>query len=432
MSPPSTDARPEASAGSIGFPDDVSTRASTFGRGGGWLLLAALIAAFNLRLGIAAPGPVIDTIRADTGMSSGLAGVLITIPFVCMSVFAFAGPPLIRRSSPYRVILLSLVLIGVGTVVRAAAPTPALLIAATVPIGMGIALTGGTLPVVVKQHFVRHSGAVTGAYVSALSLGVAAIAIAIVPLADAIGGWRPAFAISAAPALIAIAMWVAVNHRTGAGNPQPVVGGERLVPPAARRPGRVELLAAASFGLQSMCYSGLVGWVAAIYIEVGWSPGTAALTTASLGLFVIPGSLILPSLSQGRDRRPWLAATLVVMAVGVLGVALAPDAAAVVWLLAFGIGGGAAFALQLALPIDLRDSTDDIARLTAWMLGLGYLLSALAPILVGMLRDVTGDFVVPMTLLGSLALVGVLVAFRLPPPLRHPPEAAASARVPPP
>ena len=396
-------------------------------------MLAALIAAFNLRLGIAAPGPVIDTIRADTGMSSGLAGVLITIPFVCMSVFAFAGPPLIRRSSPYRVILVSLVLIGAGTIARAAAPTPALLIAATVPIGMGIALTGGTLPVVVKQHFLRHSGAVTGAYVSALSLGVAVIAITIVPLADAVGGWRPAFAISAAPALISIAMWVAVNHRTGTrGNPQPVVGGDRIAPPAARRPGRVELLAAASFGLQSMCYAGLVGWVAAIYIEAGWSPGTAALTTASLGLFVIPGSLIFPSLSQGRDRRPWLAATLVVMAVGVLGVALAPDTAAVVWLLAFGIGGGAAFALQLALPIDLRESPDGIARLTAWMLGLGYLLSAVAPILVGTLRDATGDFVVPMTVLGSLALVGVVVAFRLPPPLRHPPEAAASARVPPP
>jgi CP family cyanate transporter-like MFS transporter len=360
--------------------------------------------------------------------------VLITIPFVCMSVFAFAGPPLIRRSSPFGVILLSLLLIAAGTLVRAAAPTPALLIAATIPIGMGIALAGGTLPVVVKQHFHRHSGAVTGAYVSALSLGVGAIAVTIVPLAEAVGGWRPAFAISAAPALLAVAMWIAVNRgMKEAGKADPAIAEEQLSPPpAALRPGRVELLAGASFGLQSMCYAGLVGWVAAIYIESGWSPESAALTTASLGLFVIPGSLLFPSLSQGRDRRPWLAGTLVVMAVGVLGVALAPDAAAVLWLLAFGIGGGAAFALQLALPIDLRESPDGIARLTAWMLGLGYVLSAAAPIVVGILRDLTGDFVLPMTLLGSLALLGVVVAFRLPPPLRHPPEAVASTRVAPP
>lgn len=384
-----------------------------------WLLLAVLVAALNLRLGIAAPGPVIDTIRADTGMSSSLAGMLITIPFVCMSVFAFAGPRLIRRSSTYGVILLALVLIGVGTLTRAVAPTPLLLIAATIPIGMGIALAGVALPVVVKLHFRSHSGAVTGAYVSSLSVGVAVIAVSIGPLAEAVGGWRPAFAISAVPVLAALAIWVAVNRRIvqggGLGAETPAI---QL--PSSRggwRPDRVELLAAASFGLQSMCYAGLVGWVAALYLDEGWSESSAALTTATLGLFVIPGSLIFPSLSQGRDRRPWIAATVAIMAVGVLGIGLAPEAAPVVWLLAFGIGGGGAFALQLALPIDLRATPEGVARLTSWMLGLGYLLPAAAPILVGMLRDLTGGFAVPMTLLGVLALIGVVVALVLPRPL---------------
>lgn len=396
-----------------------------------WLLLAALIAAFNLRLGIAAPGPIIDTIRADTGMSSSLAGVLITIPFACMGVFAFAGPPLIRRSSPYRIILLSLVLIAVGTLARALAPTPALLIAATVPIGMGIALAAGTLPLVVKQHFFRHSGAVTGAYVSSLSLGVLAIAVAIDPLADAVGGWRPAFAISAAPALIAIVIWVAVNRAIGAlERPQSLVQREELPPrPTTLRPGRVELLAAAAFGLQSMCYAGMVGWVAVIYLEAGWSPAAAGLTTASLGLFVIPGSLIFPSLSQGRDRRVWIAGSMAVMALGLFGIALAPEAAPALWLAAFGIGGGASFALQLALPIDVRATPDGIARLLAWMLGLGYLVSATGPVLVGMLRDATGGFVVPMTVLASLGLIGVIVALRLPKPLAHVSKSAPPAPV---
>jgi CP family cyanate transporter-like MFS transporter len=183
------------------------------------------------------------------------------------------------------------------------------------------------------------------------------------------------------------------------------------------RPGRAEVLAAASFGLQSMCYAGLVGWVVVLYIGVGWSPAAAALTAASLGIFVIPGSLIFPSLSQGRDRRPWIAGSVAVMIVGVFGIALAPGAAAWVWLAAFGVGGGAAFALQLAFPIDVRASALGVARLTAWMLGLGYVLSAAAPIMVGVLRDATGGFVVPLTVLGSLATIGVVIAFLLPPPL---------------
>jgi CP family cyanate transporter-like MFS transporter len=406
-----------------------------------WLLVAVLVAALNLRLGIASPGPVMETIRADTGMSSGLAGVLITIPFACMSAFAFAGPPLIRRSSPHGVILLALVLIGGGTLARAVAPTPLLLIAATIPIGMGISLAGVALPVVVKQHFQHHSGAVTAAYVSSFSIGVAVIASTIDPLADAVGGWREAFAISAVPALIAAVVWAAAMRAVGrseavraselepAGAPLAggaVAAGAPLARDAAasgatfdrgRLPDRVELTAAASFGLQSMCYAGLVGWIAALYVDAGWSERTAALATASLGLFVIPGSLLFARLSQGRDRRPWLAVTIAVMAVGMFGIALAPEAAPVAWLVAFGFGGGAALALQLALPIDLRASADGVARLTAWMLGLGYIFSAVSPTLVGVLRDATGGFTVPMTVLAVLSLLGIVAAFLLPPPL---------------
>jgi MFS transporter, CP family, cyanate transporter len=384
-----------------------------------WLLVAVLVAALNLRLGVAAPGPVMETIRADTGMSSGLAGVLITIPFACMSAFAFAGPPLIRRSSPHGVILLALLLIGGGTLARAVAPTPLLLIAATVPIGMGISLAGVALPVVVRQHFQRHSGAVTAAYVSSFSIGVAAIASTIDPLADALGGWREAFAISAVPALIAAVVWAMAMRAV---KRSAVAAPDELEPPATlavrgRLPDRVELTAAASFGLQSMCYAGLVGWIAALYVEAGWSERTAALATASLGVFVIPGSLLLARLSQGRDRRPWLAGAIAVMALGLFGIALAPDAAPLLCLVAFGGVGGSALALQLAIPIDLRASADEVAQLTAWMLGLGYMLSAISPTLVGVLRDATGGFTVPVTGLAVLSLLGIAAAFLLPPPL---------------
>ena len=270
----------------------------------------------------------------------------------------------------------------------------------------------------------------TAAYVSSFSIGVAVIASSIDPLADAVGGWREAFAISAIPALIAAVVWAVAMRALGR---SPAAQASEPEPPAAtlagrsrRLPDRVELTAAASFGLQSMCYAGLVGWIAALYVEVGWSERTAALATASLGLFVIPPSLLFTRLSQGRDRRPWLAATIAVMAVGLIGIGVAPDAAPVVWLVAVGGGGGAAVALQLALPIDLRASSDGVARLTAWMLGLGYLLSAISPTAVGILRDVTGGFTVPITGLGLLSLLGIVAAFMLPPPLSsrpaEPPE----------
>jgi CP family cyanate transporter-like MFS transporter len=394
------------------------------------LLIAFLVASFNLRLGIASPGPLIDEIRLDTGMSSGVAGILITIPFICMSVFAFAGPPLIRRAASYGVVLFSLAMIALGTLARAGAPTPITLIAATIPIGLGIALAGVALPVVVKQHFVTRSGAVTGGYVAATSLGVLVIGLGIVPLADAVGGWRPAFAITAVPAFLAIALWVVVHNRETVAQPDPEPPEDLDAAIPSRLPDRDDLLAGLSFGLQSVGFGSMVGWSAAIYVDAGWSDAAAALTVASIGLFVIPGGLLFPSISQGQDRRPWIAGTVVLMSVGVLGVALAPTAAWWLWLPAFGIGAGGTFALQLALPIDVRASAAGVARLTAWMLGLGYLLTAFAPILVGALRDVTGGFEIPMTLIGAAALCGAAVAFMLPAPLWRAARPAAPEALP--
>ncbi len=390
----------------------------------GLLLAATLVVSFNLRLGLVAPGPVIDSIRLDTAMSSAVAGLLITIPFLCMSAFAFAGPPLLRRVSPYWVVLLSLALVGGGTLARAAAPDAALVLATTVPIGAGIAIMGVSLPVIVKQHFARWSGSVTGAYVSAMSIGVIALGVFLIPLADAVGGWREAFAIMAVPALLGIVMWTAVHRSASmpAGTNRRLVAEPDVRSISAIRPGRDEFFTAASFGLQSMTYAGLAAWIVALYVDLGWSAGTAALMVAAMGAFVIPASLIVPSLSQGRDRRPWIAVSIAVMCGGLFGIALAPEAAPWLWIAAFGLGGGSAFALQLAFPIDVRPTALGVARMTAWMLGLGYLLSAVTPIAIGALRDLTGEFIVPMTLLAGLASIGVVIAFLLPPPLPREPD----------
>jgi len=95
--------------------------------------------------------------------------------------------------------------------------------------------------------------------------------------------------------------------------------------------------------------------------------------------------------------------------VGMMGLAFAPLAAPWVWLVAFSVGAGALFPLSLTLPIDLRNDAVAVTQLTAWMLGLGYFLSALGPVIVGALRDLTGGFTVAIAVVGALgALSGLL------------------------
>jgi MFS transporter, CP family, cyanate transporter len=368
-------------------------------------LVSILAAALTLRTAILVVGPVIEDIRAETGMSSAAAGLLGTIPFLCMGVFAFAGVPLVQRLGNHRVVALGLVLLALGGLLRAAMPTGELLIAATIPLGMGIAVAGLALPGVVNEHFPQRAGAITGAYVAALSVGGAAAALATVPLADALGSWRWAFAIITVPTLAALPVWLMTPHHGGRPTAPPRVRTRR----PALRPPRLGLILAGVFGFQSMCFAAMVSWVAAVYIDAGWSNQAASAATAAIPLTTIPAALVIPALSDGRDRRWSLVGSAIVMTVGMMGLAFAPLAAPWAWLVAFGVGAGALFPLSLTLPIDLRDDAVAVTQLTAWMLGLGYFLSALGPVIVGALRDLTGGFTAAIAVVGALgALSGLL------------------------
>lgn len=381
-------------------------------------LVAIVAAAFNLRIGVTQVGPLIDQVRSQTGMSATVAGAMASIPFACMGAFAFVGVPLVRWLGARRLIAASLALLVVGTVARAVMPTAALIVAATFPVGIAIALAGLALPGVVKLHFPRRTGAAMGAYVAALSVGASLTALAMVPLASALHGWRGAFAVTALPTLLSIPAWLLLPRTRLAAEPavQTAIGPalEGASGPTRSRsrlvPSSRSLLLAAVFGLQSLCFSAVTSWIAALYHQNGWSEGAAGLTTALVSILIIPGALVIPALSDRGSRRIWLLGCAVAMAVGLFGLAFAPKAAPLLWIVTFAIGDGALFPLTLTLPQDLASDERTRTHLTAWMLGLGYALSAAGPLLVGGLHDLTGGFVLPMALLAGIGCVEAVVA----------------------
>jgi CP family cyanate transporter-like MFS transporter len=185
-------------------------------------------------------------------------------------------------------------------------------------------------------------------------------------------------------------------------------------------------LLAAIFGMQSMVFTGMIAWIAALYIEAGWSPAQAAITTAAIPALTIPVALTVPRLSDGRDRRLWILAAGLIMAVGTLGVGLTPTSLPVLWLLLLGVGSGALFPLTLSLPLDLRSTPAAVTDLSAWMLGLGYFLSATSPLIIGALRDATGSFELPVGGVLTAASLGCGLLVLALPRARGPAVAAAA------
>ena len=73
------------------------------------------------------------------------------------------------------------------------------------------------------------------------------------------------------------------------------------------------------------------------------------------------------------------------------------------WAVVLGLSLGAIFPLVLTLPVDVADSPGDVGATAALMLLGGYVLSSIGPVLLGAVRDATGDFGTSLWVLAVLA-----------------------------
>ncbi|SEH00452.1 MFS transporter, CP family, cyanate transporter [Nonomuraea solani] len=84
---------------------------------------------------------------------------------------------------------------------------------------------------------------------------------------------------------------------------------------------------------------------------------------------------------------------------------------------------GGLFTLVLTLPVVISRDAAEAGRVSAMAFFVGYACAALAPVLVGALRDTTGGFGPAFILLGLLALATLAPIARL-----HAPTSSANLR----
>src|SRR5438552_7405001 len=156
----------------------------------GPLLVALFLAALTLRPQLVGVGPLLPAIQDDLGVSHAVAGLLGTIPVLCMGVFAPPAPYLVARSGSRLAVAGAVLAIGTFGVVRAVFPGAAGVVLLTIPVGIGMGLAGAMLPVAVKERFADRPGFATGVYTAGMTVGSALAAAVAVPLAQLGNGWR--------------------------------------------------------------------------------------------------------------------------------------------------------------------------------------------------------------------------------------------------
>jgi MFS transporter, CP family, cyanate transporter len=354
-----------------------------------------VLLALNLRIAVGEIPPVLrDLPLGDFGRS-----LLVTIPVVCFSLAAFAGPPLSARLGEERVLLAMCAALCVGLALRPWWPNFSLF-AGTILCGLAVAVMNVMMPSVLRRRFPKHMGQMTAAYTMALSIGAALAAGFTVPLVSALGGSVAlALAIWAVPAAVAFGLWLPQLRWP---RPGTRAAGADIGLLWDLRAWQITLF----FGLQSALYYTLLSWLPTIYRDRGASPVTAGAVLGVVSAVGILGNFAAPLLAQRiGNARLVVLGTSALTAIGLAGVLFVPTELSPVWATLLGIGTGGTFSLTLLLMASRALDTVIAARLSGMAQGIGYMIAALGPLVAGMLHALSGGWALPI-----IVTIGVCVA----------------------
>ena len=373
------------------------------------LLVSALaLTGLSMRTAVTSVGAVLDDLQAGLHTTSGIAGVITTLPVICFAVIGALAPKLSFRFGAHQLLVVSLVVMTLGLLGRVLVSSVWAFIVLSV-----LALTGGAisnvlLPSLVKQHFPDEIGRMTAVYTTALAVGTTAAAGLTVPIGDLGNRWRVGLGSWALLSAVAVLPWL------------PTVRADRPDPTAATRlslrrmsHSRTAWVLAVFFAFQSFQAYIAFGWFAKFMHAHGVASGTAGAMVAVLSALGIPISIIVPNIAQSRHRLA-IHVLSAFYVVAYTGLAVAPVGGAWVWMVLAGIGSGT-FPLALTM-IGLHARTPETTgALSAFMQSIGYAIAGTGPLLFGVLYGATNSWALPLALLFvalAVSWVTALVASR--------------------
>jgi len=372
------------------------------------LLLALVVAAVNLRPGITSLAPLIERIAQELSLSRGFISLTTALPVLCMGLLAPLAPRLAVRLGLERTITLCLGAIAVALTLRLVGHSSTMLVGSAVLLGAAIAIAGPLLSGFIKRHFAGRMGQVLAWYSLSMAVGGAIGVVLTMPVAQLFGDdWSYGLAVWALPAILAVVIWCLLPKQ----HAEPL-SAEDASAGLPWREGRAWLISA-YFALQAGLFYAVATWTVARYQEAGLSAMHSNTLFSLAMLMGLPSSFVLPMLVQRMNRYLLMVACGSLTLVSLSMITFVPTFIPEFWALTLGFGMSGSFALSLLLPIYEAGSPMAVSRWTAMMLGSGYSVACLSPVLSGLARDLSGTYQVPFMVLTGMAVVMVLLAWSM-------------------
>ncbi len=394
------------------------------GSSGALLVVAVLVIAANMRITISGVGPLLTQIGDDTGYPVTTLGALTSVPLILWAICSPFAHRLSRRLGLDTTMTWSLVVLAAATAIRSIAlPGELGLWVGTVITGAALAVGNVLMPAIMKRDFPDRVAGIMSGYTVALSLVGAIASGSTVPLSRiAVGdgglGWRPALLLTGVLLPVAVVLWVAANAR----RPEPAmepVETEGAASPTGSATGRrtvwrdpVAWLVAAYMGLQAVQFYMLLAWLAPMLVSHGVDETVAGLEVMGLQIVGMAATPFVPRLLRSRARRLLPGLMAIPALLGTIGFIVWPDGS-LLWIVLLGLTSGPSLSVALTLVAERAPDHAVAAALSGMSQSVGYAVAAVGPILFGWFHDLTGQWLLPLLLLGAslvaMLVVGVLV-----------------------
>jgi MFS transporter, CP family, cyanate transporter len=389
------------------------------------LVVAVAAAGFNLRTAVTSVPPLFPDLSAQLHLSTGALSLLAATPVICFGVVSAFAAWINRRWGEERSLLIALVVLTVGLLLRAVAPST-MLFAGTALAASAIAILNVLLSSMAKRRWPERTGLLIGIYLTTLSAGAILSSLLSVPLYQASGGSIAlALGVWTIPAALAVLLWLpqlrygAPRIRRPAADP---VTTSVMPAPAGLGDARIKLYRHALtwhvtvfMGLQSLLFYAALSWLPTIFQGRGASPVAAGNLLALMAVGNLATALVVPVLAhRSPGQRALVVPSMIGTAVGLAGTLWAPLGTAPFWVLVLGFSQGACLGLAIFFMMARAPDTGTAASLSGFAQSVGYLIAATGPLVVGLLHTATGSWNMPMVVLlilcgGGLA-VGILAA----------------------
>ena len=361
------------------------------------------LAGIDLRLTLLAVPPVIPLIHRDLHLNESGIAALSNLPVLVLAGSSMFGALLTARLGARRAMILGLWIIAISSALRGVGPSIAMLFAATIVMGAGIAMIQPAFSTLARAWFGARVAFGTGIWANGLLSGEAISASLTLPFVLPLvgGSWERSFVAWSVPVVVTALALGAVRDSGGGDNP---ANGAWLPDFRDRRIWLLGTFQSAA----SMTYFGANTFLPDFLHATG-QPGLVAPSLAALNVAQIPASLavgLIPMRILGQRATSWVVAGLIVVALaGVLACGGAVTVAAAALL---GLTGAYVLTMSFALPA-LIAPPQEIARLAAGTFTLGYTISFLTTLLSGAAWDVThAPAAAFLPLLAAVAIVAVL------------------------